>query len=99
MHSVRMVRVRVKYMIIYIFIPYSSRDLRFLPKIASPTPFSAPAGANPAFFAENPTCKQIFAIFSLLGSPGPSPLTRCPGRRSHFLLQTFFWEGTRRIEI
>lgn len=68
MRSVRMVRVRVKYMILYIFIPYSSRYLRFLPKIASPTPFSAPAGANPAFFAENPTCKQIFAIFY-----GPTP--------------------------
>lgn len=64
-----MVRVRVKYMILYIFIPYSSRYLRFLPKTASPTPFSAPAGANPSIFAENPTYKQIFAI--LFTAPPP----------------------------
>lgn len=64
-----MVRVRVKYMILYIFIPYSSRYLRFLPKIASPTPFPAPTGAKPSIFAENPTCKQIFAIFSRATTP------------------------------
>lgn len=64
-----MVRVRVKYMILYIFIPYSSRYLRFFAKNRLPTPYFGSGGGKSVDFRRKPHIQTNIRHFFTVPTP------------------------------